>query len=193
MVPQGSSDSPVLANLSILLVEDNLDQCDLLSLVFDKAGARVHCVHSTASALAALDMVEVDVLISDLSLPDSDGYDLLRRVRGRDAEHGRYVAAIAATGWVRPSDRAAADAAGFDTFVEKPYTPDELLEVVAALRPLIAVQREVRTACRARRLELRALQERLEHREEQLRDERERLVAMLSRSPLEVLESTADR
>jgi two-component system, OmpR family, response regulator len=156
MVPQIASDTSILANLSILLVEDNLDQCDLLSLVFDKAGARVHCVHSTASALAALDMVEVDVLISDISIADSDGYELLRRVRDRDAEHGRYVPAIAATGWVRPSDRAAASAAGFDTFLAKPYTPDEMMRVVAALRPLIAVQRRVRAVCRIQRREQRA-------------------------------------
>jgi two-component system, OmpR family, response regulator len=175
MVPEISPDTSVLANLSILVVEDNLDQCDLLSLIFDKAGAQVHCVHSTESALAALSMVEVDVLISDLSVPDSDGYELLRRVRGRDAEHGSSVPAIAATGWVRPSDRAAASAAGFDTFVAKPYTPDELLEVVQTLRPLIELQRSMRTACRVRRLE-----------------RREGLVALSSRSPFEVQDDSAN-
>jgi two-component system, OmpR family, response regulator len=180
MVPQLSPDSSVLANLSILLIEDNLDQCELLSLLFDKAGARVHCVHSAASALAALDMVEVDVLISDISISDSDGYELLRQVRGRDAEHGSYVPAIAASGWTRPVDRAEADAVGFDTFVAKPYSPSELMEVVEGLGPLIAVQRKVRAACRAQRIEPRALRERLEHRHETLLEEREGLLTALA-------------
>ena len=89
---------------------------------------------AVASAREALQLLEVDrpdVLVSDIGLPDEDGYSLIRRIRQREAEHGGLLPAIALTGYARADDRTRALAAGFQAHVAKPLEPAELIAAIA--------------------------------------------------------------
>jgi CheY-like chemotaxis protein len=88
---------------------------------------------SAWEALAALRREAADVLVSDLRLPGADGYDLIRQVRGLDAERGGRTPAVALTGYPRVEDRSRALDAGYDAHVPKPVAVTELVSVVALL------------------------------------------------------------
>ena len=79
-----------------------------------------------------------DVLVSDIGLPDEDGYALIRYIRQHEAEHGGVLPAVALTGYVRAEDRARVFAAGFQAHVAKPVDPVELMAAIAAVtNPLL--------------------------------------------------------
>jgi signal transduction histidine kinase/CheY-like chemotaxis protein len=122
-----------LAGVTVVVVDDQRDARDLIVRVLGDAGARVL---TAASADAALDLVEnerPDVLISDIGMPDTDGYELLRRVRALGAERGGHVPAVALTAFVRADDRTRALRAGFLVHVPKPVEASELVATVAGL------------------------------------------------------------
>jgi len=124
-----------LGGVRILLVEDEADTRDALTLALAKQGASVEAVGSVREALAALDREVHQVLISDLAMPGEDGFSLIRRVRARPAESGGRIPAAALSAYVRPEERARAILAGFDRHLPKPIEPAEL---AAALRELVA-------------------------------------------------------
>ena len=121
-----------LDGLRIILVDDAPDGRDVLALVLRIAGADVVAVGTVNAALAAFDAARPDVIVSDIGMPDEDGYALIRQVRAREAGEGR-TPAIALTGYVRPEDRARILAAGFQTHVRKPVDPGEIVAAIAAL------------------------------------------------------------
>jgi signal transduction histidine kinase/ActR/RegA family two-component response regulator len=125
--------SPRLDALRILLVDDNPDGRTLTSLVLTQAGASVNAVASVREALQMLDVERPDVLVSDISLPDEDGYALIRQIRQYEAEHGGFLPAVALTGYARAEDRARSLAAGFQAHVPKPVEPIELATAIAAI------------------------------------------------------------
>jgi CheY-like chemotaxis protein len=84
-------------------------------------------------ALAVLARMEPDVLVSDVRLPDEDGYTLIREVRARDGQRARPLPAIALTAYPRVEDRARALDAGYHVHVPKPVEPAELVSVIATL------------------------------------------------------------
>ena len=122
-----------LQGVQLLVVDDDQDALDILSLLLGEAGASVRTATSAAEALALLRWIRPDVLLSDLAMPDEDGYSLIRSLRTLELESGRRTPAVALTAYVRVQDRARAVAAGFDVFVEKPVDPDELLSVIGGL------------------------------------------------------------
>jgi signal transduction histidine kinase/ActR/RegA family two-component response regulator len=122
-----------LDGLHILLVEDNVDGRQVMSMMIEQAGARVTAVASVKEALEALESLQPDALVSDIGLPDEDGYALIRRLRSREAEHGGFLPAVAMTGFVRTEDRARILAAGFQLHVPKPIDPAELMVAIAAV------------------------------------------------------------
>jgi signal transduction histidine kinase/ActR/RegA family two-component response regulator len=122
-----------LQGVQVLVVDDDQDALDMLSRLLGDAGASVRTATSAAEALALLRWIRPDVLLSDLAMPDEDGYSLIRSVRTLERESGRRTPAVALTAYVRVQDRARAVDAGFDVFVEKPVDPDELLSVVGGL------------------------------------------------------------
>jgi CheY-like chemotaxis protein len=73
------------------------------------------------------------VLVSDLAMPDQDGYDLIAQIRSRTPEQGGTIPAVALSAYTRPEDRTHALAAGFQKHVAKPVNPEELIAVVAGL------------------------------------------------------------
>ena len=122
-----------LDGLRVLLVEDNPDTLEMLKFIFDECGAEVITATSVNEALEALDRLHPDALISDIAMPDRDGYDLIREVRSREPDQGGLIPAVAVTAYTRAEDRVRALAAGFQMHVAKPIDPDELIAVVASL------------------------------------------------------------
>jgi signal transduction histidine kinase len=124
---------PLLTGLRVLLVEDEADARELLSLMLTRQGARVVAVGSVQEALEQFDQQPPDVLVSDIGLPGEDGYALMRQIRGRPAPRGGQVPAVALTAFARPEDRIRALEAGFQIHAPKPVDADELTTIVASL------------------------------------------------------------
>ncbi len=125
--------TPSLAGVRLLVVEDEPDTLDLLKIVLSRYGAEVTTAGSAAEALDALGRAKPDVIVSDIGMPEVDGYELLRRVRALGAEEGGEVPAIALTAYAREEDRARALDAGFQEHVPKPIEPSVLAGVIASL------------------------------------------------------------
>jgi len=134
------SPSLSLAGLWTLVVDDEADARELVTVLLKQYGARVTATASVAEALAALRQGESgqrpDVIISDISMPDEDGYMLMRRVRQLPPEEGGRIPAVALTAFERASDRVRALSAGFQFHVPKPVEPEELAMVIANLTGL---------------------------------------------------------
>jgi CheY-like chemotaxis protein/anti-sigma regulatory factor (Ser/Thr protein kinase) len=124
---------PRLDDLRILIVDDNDDGRALTSLVLTQAGGTVRAVASVREALAELAMEPFDVLVSDIGLPDEDGYALIRQIRQHEATHGGFLPTVALTGYARAEDRARILAAGFQAHVPKPLEPGELTAAIATI------------------------------------------------------------
>jgi len=122
-----------LDGLRVLVVDDSADGRTLTSLVLTHAGASVRAVASVRDALQLLGAERLDALVSDIDLPDQDGYGLIRQVRQYEAEHGGFVPAVALTGYARAEDRARSLAAGFQAHIPKPVEPAELVTVIATI------------------------------------------------------------
>ncbi|HZI62940.1 MAG TPA: ATP-binding protein [Pyrinomonadaceae bacterium] len=122
-----------LDGLIILIVDDEPDTRELLRQGLEYCGATVRVAESAAEALKALANEVPDILISDIGMPNVDGYDLIRQVRTLQTEEGRRVAAIALTAYTRVEDRLHALRAGYDMHVPKPVELTELCAVSASL------------------------------------------------------------
>jgi signal transduction histidine kinase/ActR/RegA family two-component response regulator len=122
-----------LDRLDILVVEDNADVRELMATILEDVGAHVMTSGSVTEALNTLETRPPDVLISDIGLPDEDGFALIREVRHRESERGGFLPALALTGFTRAEDRVRALAAGFQGFLAKPVEPAELTAAIAAL------------------------------------------------------------
>jgi signal transduction histidine kinase len=119
-----------LAGLRIVAVDDEEDTRGLLVVVLEQQGATVEAAGSCAEALAVLERTKPDILVSDIGLPGTDGYELIRTVRARE-QSGTKLPAIALTAYTRREDRRLALEAGFQAHVAKPVDPGELISVVA--------------------------------------------------------------
>lgn len=122
-----------LEDLKILVVEDEIDTLDLLTVDLTTHGARVRGVASADEALELLDADRFDLLISDIGIAGTDGYDLIEQVREREAKHEEHIPAVALTAYARAQERIRAIAAGYNTHVAKPVDIRELIAVVKCL------------------------------------------------------------
>jgi PAS domain S-box-containing protein len=122
-----------LVGVSVLVVEDDPDTLEMLKFVLADSGAEVFTAGSTSDALKALECWRPDALISDLAMPDEDGYELIAQVRSRSPRQGGDIPAIALSAYTRAEDSLHALAAGFQMHVPKPVEPETLLAVVASL------------------------------------------------------------
>jgi PAS domain S-box-containing protein len=120
-----------------LIVDDEADARELIATLLKQYGARVTVASCAAEAYDKLRKGEADarpdVLVSDISMPDEDGYMLIERVRKLPPEEGGKIPAIALTALERPNDRIKALASGFSMHVPKPVEPEELAMVIANL------------------------------------------------------------
>ena len=122
-----------LADVRILVVEDDLDTLDLISIDLAEHGARVRGVTSADEALALLEKEPFDLLISDIGMADTDGYNLIKQVRHLEGDKPDHIPAIALTAYARAQDRIRAIAAGYNTHVAKPVEIRELVTAVKCL------------------------------------------------------------
>ncbi|MGE5660062.1 MAG: PAS domain S-box protein, partial [Actinomycetota bacterium] len=122
-----------LTGVRVLAVDDEPDARDLLAMVLTVYGAEVLTVTSAAEVLAALGSFQPDVLVSDIGMPDIDGYCLIQHIRALPAEKGGGIPAIALTAYAREEDHQRAIASGFQQQVTKPLEPEQLVQVVVAL------------------------------------------------------------
>jgi len=119
-----------LANISVLLLDDDRDTLEALQLLLESHGASVRTASSVQAAREVFEREPPMVIVSDICLPEEDGYSFMRWVRGRD--QGR-TPSIAVTGLATTNDRADARAAGFDDYLAKPIATDQLVELVRQL------------------------------------------------------------
>lgn len=124
-----------LIGLKILVVDDEQDTCDMLRFLFTRAGAVARTATNAEDAIEMVDTWRPDVLISDIGMPNVDGYELIKRVRARSDATMR-LPAVALTALTRIEDRVKALSAGYHMHVAKPVEPSELLTVVASLAGL---------------------------------------------------------
>jgi signal transduction histidine kinase len=124
---------PELNNLRILIVDDEPDTRELLAAMLKQGGAEVTSVSSVSEALEALEQWRPDILVSDIGMPEENGYELIRRVRALEPERGGRIPAVALTAYAREEDRVRALLSGFQIHVVKPVNPKELMAVVASL------------------------------------------------------------
>jgi CheY-like chemotaxis protein len=124
-----------LAGTRLLLVDDEADARALVEDMLRQAGAEVTSAASAREAMEKFAMARPDALLSDIGMPEENGYDLIRRVRALPLESGGGVPAIALTAFARPEDRSRALAAGFQRHLSKPLEQDELLAAIASLLP----------------------------------------------------------
>ena len=117
-----------LDNMSVVVVDDHLDSAELLAAILEMCGANVRMTTSASEALAAVEDTEPSVLVSDIAMPERDGYWLLEQVKSKC---GSSPPVIAVTAHANHHDRQRALRAGFDAYLVKPVDPDELCEAVA--------------------------------------------------------------
>lgn len=132
--------SAILAGLRVLIVEDELDTREFFAMALRQYGAEVMAVASASKALDALRQLKMDVLVSDIQMPEMDGYELIGKVRALESEEVRRIPAIALTAHARIEDRMRSLLAGYQAHLSKPVELTELVAMVAALAGLTAPQ-----------------------------------------------------
>lgn len=130
--PQVSSLPRSLDGLQVLIVDDETDAREFITAVLESHGINVTAVATAAEALAALEGFRPDVLVSDIRMPEENGYSLIRKIRQLEAEKGWHIPAAALTAYLA-EDREKALAAGFESHLHKLAQPTELVEMVARL------------------------------------------------------------
>ena len=121
-----------LDGLQVLLVDDEADARELITALLQQQGIVVTAVATVAEAMQELERSRPDVLISDIRMPDEDGYALIQKIRALEAEKGWQIPAAALTAYLA-EDRAAVMAAGFESHLHKLAQPTELIAMVAQL------------------------------------------------------------
>lgn len=122
-----------LAGVRILAVDDSPDTRELLMVLLQQHGAEVITASSAAEALALLQTAQPDVLISDIGMPEIDGYSLIRQIRALPTESGGQIPAIALTAYAREDDRQRALDSGYQRHLAKPLDVATLVQTVVAL------------------------------------------------------------
>jgi CheY-like chemotaxis protein len=122
-----------LAGVRVLVVDDDADARELLLVALRQYGADVSAVAGADEAYEMMSTQPPDVLVSDIEMPGTTGYELVRRLRHSDRPELRRMPAVALTAYARTEDRVKALLAGFQTHVPKPVEPAELVTVIASL------------------------------------------------------------
>ncbi|MCA1594149.1 MAG: response regulator, partial [Acidobacteria bacterium] len=122
-----------LDGLRVLVVDDEADTRELLKFGISQCGAEVTTVASAREALEAIEKARPEVLISDIGMPEEDGYELIKKVRALPAGSGGRIPAIALTAYARTEDRLRALRAGYQMHITKPVELAELIAIMASL------------------------------------------------------------
>jgi PAS domain S-box-containing protein len=122
---------PTLTGLYLLVVDDSAEARNLINTVLKQYGAEVLIAGSADEAREILKTSHIDVIISDIEMPDEDGYSFIRSVR--TMKHTENTPAVALTAYARSEDRKRAIVEGFQFHIPKPVEPSELIAVIASL------------------------------------------------------------
>jgi PAS domain S-box-containing protein len=122
-----------LDGVKVMVVDDELDMRDFLSVSLRQYGADVTALASVGEAVEALEREKPDVLVSDIGMPGEDGYALIRKVRALGPERGGQVPAAALTGFAAGDDSTRVLSAGYQVHLPKPVEPSQLAQVVGTL------------------------------------------------------------
>jgi len=131
--PPISSQVCNLTGIRILAVDDDPDSRDLLAVLLTQYGADVVTVASAGEVLAQVTALQPHVLVSDVGMPDMDGYTLIQRIRSLPDAEGGQIPAIALTAYAREEDSRRAIASGFQAHLTKPLDPEKLVQAIATL------------------------------------------------------------
>jgi len=136
--PESGRNSPTtgphsLSGLRVLVVDDELDTRELVAAVLTTCGAEVVSLGSATEALDQMERQRFDLLISDIAMPEMNGYDLIGRIRQLAEEDGGRTPAIALTAYAGIDDRKRALAAGYEMHIAKPFAPAELISAATFL------------------------------------------------------------
>ena len=132
--PADAPQEALLSGARVLLVDDDDDAREFLATALRGAGADVRAVAAAGAAFDTMRAWRPDVIVSDIAMPEVDGYTFIRGVRAMNSDHGGRTPAVALTALARPKDRLRALSAGFQTHMPKPVDPNELVLAVASLR-----------------------------------------------------------
>ncbi|CBN59136.1 MULTISPECIES: PAS domain S-box protein [Kamptonema] len=124
---------PDLTGIRVLTVDDDLDARELLTVILREYGSQVMSVSSAAEVFTALESFQPDILISDIGMPEIDGYTLLQLVRTLSPEKGGQIPAIALTAYAGEVDQQRALTVGFQRHITKPLEPNQLAQAVVTL------------------------------------------------------------
>jgi len=127
-----SDNKPLLQGVRVLVVDDNETVREIVKTMLAYYGAEVRAVDSVAGALTAIEQWRADVLVSDINMPEEDGYALIRKVRALDGP-ASDIPALAFTALAGTENRERALAAGFQSHLSKPADPCQLATLVANL------------------------------------------------------------
>ena len=131
----GPAESRDITGTRVLLIDDEPDAREVVGEILRRAGAQVTASGSVGEAMRALRDAKADVILSDIAMPDQDGYDFLRQLRELPERRGGKIPVVALTAYAREEDRVRALSAGFSAHVAKPVSPDEILTTIARLCP----------------------------------------------------------
>ena len=131
--PSAAAGAFPLSNLRILVVDDEADMRELTVTILNQTGAETKAAASVVEALQAVDEFKPDILISDIGMPEMDGYELVRQIRRLSPERGGQTPAIALTAYAGEVDQQQALAAGFQQHLAKPIEPEVLVRAIATL------------------------------------------------------------
>ncbi|MBD2338195.1 PAS domain S-box protein [Calothrix sp. FACHB-156] len=122
-----------LKDRRVIVVDDELDSLELVKVVLEEEGAVVEVVSSATNALPVLIQAPFDLLISDIGMPEMDGYNFIRQIRALPPQFNRNIPAIALTAYAGEANKLKILAAGFQAHLAKPIEPQNLLDAIAAL------------------------------------------------------------
>ena len=131
--PRSASIGSALAGLRILLVDDEADSRNFIAFVLEQEQAKVIALASALEAVQELAQCKPDVLLSDIGMPDMDGYMFVQHIRTLPPEQGGQVPAIALTAYAGEADQQQALSAGFQRHLSKPIDPEQLVQAISAL------------------------------------------------------------
>jgi len=136
-----SAPSAILKGLRVLVIDDEDDARELLTIALTQGGAQVRTAVTVRAALDLLEQWKPDVLVSDIGMPVEDGYDLIKKVRALEADNGGTIPALALTGYASAEDAARARMAGYQTHMAKPVAPGDVVAAVASLAASVHAER----------------------------------------------------
>ena len=123
----------LLHGVKVLVVDDEADSRDLVMTILTRCGSDVRCSESAAEAMRAFQEWQPDVLVSDIGLPNEDGYSLIRKLRKLKSKRAKKIPAVALTAYATDEDRSQALAAGFQIHVAKPIEPESFLTSIVTV------------------------------------------------------------